>query len=297
MPAKTISQLTQATTINGTDDFAIEQGGVTKRVAASVVRGDIANANVSATAAIAHSKLASIPSGQVLLGNASNVPTATALTGDVTVSSTGVTTISAGSVITADIADAAVTAPKLSGAQTGSAPIYGVRAWVNFDGTATNNLTGTYSQSGTTVTVTATAHGHIVGNRIYVDITSGTGVDGWYTITSVPNSNSFTYTAGTSLTTSGNFTLLRRNIRASGNINSVAYTPTQAATYAVNFSTAMPDGSYATNITSSTLSTSGQGGNALITDQQTGRVEVIVYNISTGSVATDPSTVCLSILR
>jgi hypothetical protein len=41
------------------------------------------------------------------------------------------------SVITADIADAAITAAKLDGAQSGSAPIYGARAWVNFDGTGT----------------------------------------------------------------------------------------------------------------------------------------------------------------
>jgi len=32
------------------------------------------------------------------------------------------------------IVDASVTATKLSGAQTGTAPIYGVRAWVRFDG-------------------------------------------------------------------------------------------------------------------------------------------------------------------
>lgn len=36
-----------------------------------------------------------------------------------------------------NVADAGITAPKLSGAQTGSAPIYGARAWVNFNGTGT----------------------------------------------------------------------------------------------------------------------------------------------------------------
>jgi hypothetical protein len=41
------------------------------------------------------------------------------------------------SVITADIADAAITAAKLDGAQSGLAPIYGARAWVNFNGTGT----------------------------------------------------------------------------------------------------------------------------------------------------------------
>jgi hypothetical protein len=35
------------------------------------------------------------------------------------------------------IADGSVTPPKLNGNQTGSAPIFGVRAWVNFNGTGT----------------------------------------------------------------------------------------------------------------------------------------------------------------
>jgi hypothetical protein len=41
------------------------------------------------------------------------------------------------SIVTADIADAAITAAKMSGAQNGSAPIYAARAWVNFNGTGT----------------------------------------------------------------------------------------------------------------------------------------------------------------
>jgi hypothetical protein len=68
-------------------------------------------------------------------------------------------------------------------------------------------LTGTYSQSGTTVTVTATAHGLAIGNTVYVEITSGNGVEGTYIVATVPNANTFTYTAGTSLTTSGNLYL------------------------------------------------------------------------------------------
>jgi hypothetical protein len=38
---------------------------------------------------------------------------------------------------TAGIADGAITGAKLSGAQSGSAPVYGARAWVNFNGTGT----------------------------------------------------------------------------------------------------------------------------------------------------------------
>lgn len=42
-----------------------------------------------------------------------------------------------GSIATADIADAAITAAKMSGGQSGSAPVYAARAWVNFNGTGT----------------------------------------------------------------------------------------------------------------------------------------------------------------
>jgi hypothetical protein len=48
---------------------------------------------------------------------------------------------------TAQLANGAVTAAKLSGAQTGSAPIYGCRAWVNFDGT--KDTTGAASTANT----------------------------------------------------------------------------------------------------------------------------------------------------
>jgi hypothetical protein len=125
----------------------------------------------------------------------------------------------------------------------GSAAIaYGCRAWVNFQGNANTSLSGTYSQSGTTVTVTATAHGLSQGNAVYADITTGTGVDGVYTVATVTDANTFTYTAGTSLTTSGNITLTRNTIRASGNVSSIADIAT--GEYIINFTTAMPDANY-----------------------------------------------------
>jgi hypothetical protein len=53
---------------------------------------------------------------------------------DLTVSSAKIQT---SAVTTAKIADANITAAKLDGAQSGSAPIYAARAWVNFNGTST----------------------------------------------------------------------------------------------------------------------------------------------------------------
>lgn len=67
--------------------------------------------------------------------------------------------------------------------------------------------TGTYSQTGTTVTVTQTAHGLSVGRQVYLDFTSGAAADGTYSVASVPTANTFTVTHGTSQTTSGSVTV------------------------------------------------------------------------------------------
>jgi hypothetical protein len=91
--AKTIGQLTQATTLGNSDEFVIEQSGLTKRVAASVVRGGLVNSDIDAAAAIAFSKLAALDSANLLVGNGSNVATKVAVTGDVTISNAGVTAI------------------------------------------------------------------------------------------------------------------------------------------------------------------------------------------------------------
>jgi hypothetical protein len=107
------SNLVAATEITG--DVTINSSGVT-----AIAAGVIVNADVSASAAIAHSKLASITAGQVLLGNASNVATATALSGDVTINSSGVTAIGSGVIVNADVSGSAAIA--LSKLATGALP-------------------------------------------------------------------------------------------------------------------------------------------------------------------------------
>jgi hypothetical protein len=112
--AKTIGQLTQATTLASGDEFVIEQSGLTKRVAASVVRGGLVNADIDAAAAIAFSKLAALDSANILVGNGSNVATKVAVTGDVTISNAGVTAIGNNKVVAAMVNDASITPAKLS---------------------------------------------------------------------------------------------------------------------------------------------------------------------------------------
>jgi len=69
--------------------------------------------------------------------------------------------------------------------------------------------TGTYSRSGTTVTVSKTNHGWPNGGKVTLDFTSGGGTDGTYTIQSVADANTFTITDSASGTTSGNVSITR----------------------------------------------------------------------------------------
>jgi hypothetical protein len=174
----------------------------------------------------------------------------------------GVATLNSDLVTTTEIVDAAVTAPKLSGAQTGTAPIFGVRAWVNFNAQSTANISGTYTRTAsTTATVTvdtSSNHGLIVGNAVYLNFTVATGTapfNGLYVVASVVDSNTFTVVSSTTTPSTGTVSLLRKLIRASGNVAnvSVAYfganigipplsnEPPDAGVYVVNFATAMPD--------------------------------------------------------
>ena len=65
---------------------------------AMIVDGTVINADINTSAAIALSKLASGTSAQVVIANSSGVPTYTTLSGDVTISDTGVASIAANSV-------------------------------------------------------------------------------------------------------------------------------------------------------------------------------------------------------
>lgn len=82
----------------------------------------VTDAKVASNAAIAYSKLASLTSANIIVGSSTNVPTARAVTGDVTISNTGVTAISSGVIVDADVsASAAISGSKITpnfGSQT-----------------------------------------------------------------------------------------------------------------------------------------------------------------------------------
>ena len=67
-------------------------------------------------------------------------------------------------------------------------------------------FSGTYYQSGTTVTITYNGHGLSVGDNVNVDYTTGSAVDGDFLV-QAKTDNTFILTAAASATTSGNVTI------------------------------------------------------------------------------------------
>jgi hypothetical protein len=82
----------------------IADGSVTS---AKILDGTIVNADINASAGIALSKLATGTAGHVIVNNASGVPTSTAISGDVTIDSTGNIQIASDKIVNADINTAA----------------------------------------------------------------------------------------------------------------------------------------------------------------------------------------------
>jgi len=97
--------------------------------------------------------------------------------------------------ITDPTADRTITIPNKTGT---------VALTSDIPASAATTVSGSYSISGsTTLTVTSTAHGRAVGDTVYLNFTSGTAVDDFFTIVSSADANTFTVTYGSSITTSG----------------------------------------------------------------------------------------------
>lgn len=177
--------------------------------------------------------------------------------------------IAPGAVVTADLADGAVTAAKMAGGQTGSAPVYGCRAWVNFNGLA---ILGTVNAPvGESITVTAgsdlgvfnvgTTFAPYSGLRYLITSIGGSagatlgGVEVATTGIQILSANSGTQyrirlLAGPALSnqtitgnnTSSGFVYNGTGIRESGNVSSVV--KNSVGNYTINFTTPMPTANY-----------------------------------------------------
>ncbi len=161
-------------TLPDTTGTVVTTGDTGTVTSAMIANGTIVDADINASAAIAHSKLANITAGQVLLGNASNVPTATALSGDVTVNSSGVTAISSGVIVNADVsASAAIAGTKISpdfGAQ--NVTTTGTSTAASFNPTSSTVPTnGVYLPAANSVGISTNGSG-----RLFVDSSGRLGI-------------------------------------------------------------------------------------------------------------------------
>lgn len=201
---------------------------------------------------------------------ANTVTTSSLVSGSVTTEK-----IAPGAVVTADLADGAVTAAKMAGGQTGSAPVYGCRAWVNFNGSKINN-TPINMPATTTISVTAgndfgfwndsaeNYNSSFVGVRYKIPTINGVaggllgGVDVstlGVQFTEVVSTTRLRFrflsgqvpNASTSITgnNTSNFTIQALGIREAGNVSSVFRNNT--GDYTINFTIPMPDANYTTS--------------------------------------------------
>ncbi len=136
--------------------------------ASSNTISNIANANVAAAAAIDFSKLATLSSANILVGNVSNVAASVAVTGDITITNAGVTAIGSGKIVNAQVnASAAIDFSKLAALTSGNILVGNVS---NVAASVAMSSEATISNAGA-VTLTNSA---VIG-KVLTGYTSGSG--------------------------------------------------------------------------------------------------------------------------
>lgn len=93
--------------ISVSDTATIDLTFAADTLSADVKSNSITNTMINSAAAISFSKLASMTAGNILMGNGSTVATSTAVSGDITINSSGVTAIGANKVTNAMLAQVA----------------------------------------------------------------------------------------------------------------------------------------------------------------------------------------------
>jgi hypothetical protein len=136
---------------------------------------------------------------------------------------------------------------------SGSAPIYGCRAWAKLNPFVGSIRTGAYkngnySRTNTETTVTIVDHGLKTNDKIRLNFTSGSGTDGLYLVTSSANANEFVvnHTGGS---TTGSVTAQFVAIQGSGNVSTASWYDSGENRIVLNFFSEMPNDDYATIVT------------------------------------------------
>jgi hypothetical protein len=275
-----------ATTVTG--DVTITSGGVT-----AIASGAIVNADVSASAAIELSKLATSTAGNIIVYNSSGVPTAVAESGDVTIDASGVSSISSGVIVNADIsASAAIALSKLATSTAGNIIVYnssGVPTAVAETGDVTISDTGvTAIASGVIVDADVNASAAIADTKLATIATAGKVSN---SATTAASAN--TASAIVARDASGNFIAGKATL-ATADVTTVVETATISATAAtgtinIDFST-NPTVYYTSNATANwTLNVRGTSSASLDSVLSTGQIATVTFLATNGATPYRPT--------
>lgn len=120
--------------------------------------GSIVNADINAAAAIALSKLATSTAGNIIVYNASGVPTSVTESGDITIDSSGVASISSGVIVDADInSSAAIAVSKLATSTTSTIGVGSIELGHASDTTLARGAAGVVTVEGVNVVTTSSS--------------------------------------------------------------------------------------------------------------------------------------------
>ena len=168
--------VTGALTKSGSNVVTVGDTGTV--TSAMLLDGTIVNADINASAAIAYSKLATLPSGNIVLGSSANVATSVSITGDISISNTGVTAIAAGVIVNADInASAAIDDTKLATIATAGKVSNSATTATNANtpsAIVSRDASGNFTAGTITASLTGTASGNLVSGGALGTPSSGT---------------------------------------------------------------------------------------------------------------------------
>jgi len=160
-----------SSTVTGAQ-LAVKLDGTTlSKSAAGLKVGTINNTEIGASAGIQFSKLEALTSANIIVGSAGNVPTAVAMSGDVTIDNLGVTTIGAGAVVNTMLANSSI---NFTDGTTSSAVALGGTLTISTTAGAGISVTqtgGTYTIDG--IDATTVVKGVASFNGAHFSVTAG----------------------------------------------------------------------------------------------------------------------------